>query len=115
MGSSVTRTNDIIRLELEVEAARTRGTLGEINGVLEDNRVELEIFGEEEKQVFEVGVRDLVSPHAGGDRLLLVDFMKYVGSKTADFRADIDKSVESHRLAFAAENSRLNNGKTIEF
>lgn len=91
------------------------GTLGEINGVLEDNRVELEIFGEEEKQVFEVGVRDLVSPHAGGDRLLLVDFMKYVGSKTADFRADIDKSVESHRLAFAAENSRLNNGKTIEF
>ncbi|PWM71821.1 MAG: hypothetical protein DBX59_08015 [Bacillota bacterium] len=91
------------------------GTFGEINGVLEDNRVELEIFGKEEKQIFDIGVHDSVSPHAGGDRLLLVDFMKYVDSKSGGFKADIDKSVESHRLAFAAETSRLSNGKVMEF
>ena len=91
------------------------GTLGEINGVMEENRVELNIFGKGKKQVFEIGVNDAISPHAGGDRLLLLDFMKYVESKTASFRADIDKSVESHRLAFAAEKSRLQNGMTIEF
>lgn len=90
------------------------GTLGEINGILEENKVELSVFGKE-KKTYTIGVKDAISPHAGGDRLLLIDFVKYVGKETESFKADIDKSVESHRLAFAAESSRLQDGKTMEF
>lgn len=89
------------------------GTLGEINGIMEENKIEVNIFGDK-SLIYEIEINDSLSPHSGGDRQLFLDFMRYVENTTANFQADIDKSVESHRLAFAAEKSRLDGGTPIE-
>ena len=47
---------------------------------------------------------------------LFLDFAKFVESADyGDFKTEVDKSVESHKLAFKAEESRLNGGKPISF
>jgi len=91
------------------------GTHGELNGVFEEGKITVSIFGGETKEVY-IRVDDELSQHAGGDGKLFLDFAKFVELKNYDeFRTEIDKSVESHKLAFKAEESRLNDGKTIKF
>ena len=90
------------------------GTLGELNGVFEEGKITVSVFGKE-KQEIQIKVDDELSQHAGGDRKLLLDFLKYVEDKNrTDFKTNIDRSIESHILAFRAEESRLNDGKSIK-
>lgn len=87
------------------------GTKGEMNCLIEDGEIKLELFGEKE-QIIHVTVDDKLSQHCGGDRLLLLDFLKYVaGNEKSVGLTTLGKSIESHMVAFAAENSRLNSGK----
>ena len=88
------------------------GTLGEINGVMEENRITLHLFGKE-PQTFEIECDDGLSQHSGGDKLLFLDFLDCVEKDDKECKAEIDCAVESHLLAFAAEKSRLQNGETI--
>ena len=89
------------------------GTIGEINGVLEEGKIILSLYNGEEK-TFDITVDDQLSQHSGGDRLLFLDFIEYVSSCDEKFLTRIDDSVESHRMAFAAEESRLDGGKPVE-
>lgn len=90
------------------------GTHGELNGVFESGKIELQIFGEE-KQMIDVKVDDTLSQHCGGDRKLLVDFVNSVkNDDLKEFRTSVDKSIESHKLAFYAEESRLHHGKSLK-
>lgn len=91
------------------------GTLGELNGVFEDGIITVQIFGKE-KETIKIEVNDELSQHAGGDRKLFVDFVESVKSNSMEgFKTKIDKSVESHKLAFYAEKSRLDDGKVFKF
>ena len=86
------------------------GSLGEINGLIEDGEIRLSVFGKEE-EIIKVKCDDALSQHCGGDRLLLLDFLDYVEGKGKGVcLTSLDKSVESHVMAFAAERSRLNGG-----
>ncbi len=90
------------------------GTMGEINGCLEDSVIEVHIFGKE-KEVIKVDVNDTLSQHCGGDRLLFLDFYNFVAGKgTAKGLTSIERSIESHLMALYAEESRVNGGKVIE-
>ena len=89
------------------------GTLGEINGVLEDGVITLSVFGEPDKTI-KIEINDTVSQHSGGDKLLFLDFINLLeGNKSSVGLTSLEKSVESHIAAFRAEDSRLCGGNTI--
>ncbi len=45
--------------------------------------------------------------HGGGDYRLVMDFLGEIEGKNAESRSSIDRSIESHLMAYAAEQSRL--------
>lgn len=94
------------------------GTKGEIIGRFGDSDGStitvnvLTPFSEFSPKVYQIGKSD--SGHGGGDRELFGNFCAYVfeGKKSVDI-TDLGVSVASHKMAFAAEKSRLNGGETI--
>ncbi len=100
------------------------GTLGEIE--MDENRdlLKVSVYGEE-KDVYDVrksfaySIKDIVNlttrddfGHGGGDELLLYDFYRSLEEKT-DAKTTLEKSIESHLMALAAEKSRKT-GKTVK-
>ena len=51
--------------------------------------------------------------HGGGDLGLTMDFMEGLQSSDSNSRSSIDRSIESHLMAYAAERSRVT-GKTVD-
>ncbi len=88
------------------------GTLGEINATFEqDGDMTLSIYGQEPQQ-FHFTTSDTISHHGGSDRALFIDFMNFVaGEGKSVGLTTIAKSVESHIMALAAEQSRIEGGK----
>lgn len=89
------------------------GTKGDIKGNLGKNKVILTQFGKT-PECFNVAQGDM-SGHAGGDNRLIHDFLETVrkGVGEKELRTGIDVSIQSHLIAYAAEESRRNDGKTI--
>ncbi|REE81537.1 oxidoreductase family protein [Paenibacillus taihuensis] len=87
------------------------GTRGELRG--EDNVITLYDFLTHQKT--EITIPTQMSGHGGGDagivRSFLTDVRNYHGQETL---TSAGASVRSHLMAFAAEESRLNGGKSIE-
>lgn len=94
---------------------KVHGTKGEIAGDLEEGRITIKIYGEKPETIdVKAGETDL-SGHAGGDVRMLLDFARNVRSgEPQSGLTDINYSIESHRMAFAAEASRLAGGKVIK-
>lgn len=93
---------------------RIYGTKGEIEGDMEKRIIEVRIFGKEPYTIkLEAETQDF-SGHGGGDIQMIIDFFKYIetGAKNSN-ATDITVSVDSHIMAFAAEESRLNEGKPV--
>ena len=93
------------------------GTLGEIIGVFEDNRITLrKISPHNEKWFEEKEIQTLSSScgaHAGGDMALIESFIDILGGKEPDYRAcDLDSAADAYRVAFAAEVAK-NEGRTV--
>lgn len=93
---------------------KVTGTLGEVEGDMEENKLYLRPFGAP-VQVKELGAQGSeFAGHGGGD----MGMMEYIcnliagGSKAA--LTDVDASVESHVMALAAEHSRLNGGCCVD-
>lgn len=64
------------------------------------------------KSAYTVGFSN--EKHGGGDHRLLEDFIRCLRAPdSAEGLTEIDCAVESHRIAFAAEKSRTENGKLI--
>ena len=93
------------------------GTLGEIE--MDENRdlLKVSVYGEE-KDVYDVrkseaySIKDIVNAtekddfgHGGGDALLIADFYTALVGDT-DAKTTLEKSIESHLIALAAEKSR---------
>jgi predicted dehydrogenase len=98
---------------------KIHGTAGEIEGDMLDEKVVLTRYGKggicTEKEEFDIcTIATDLSGHGGGDFRMLEDFINNVMNQTDSAGlTDIQFSLESHLMAFGAEESRLNNGKVI--
>lgn len=95
---------------------RVYGSYGEIIGDFENRTVIVNIFG---KKSYTIDINNLTqdfSNHGGGDNRLMDDFYKILMNKQNDCIAatGMETSVASHKIAFASECSRLNNGNSVE-
>lgn len=97
---------------------RIMGTKGEIWGDFHSRDLNWQLFGE--KEVHKVDIDALFSDfsgHGGGDEGLVIDAIRFFrGDKDFDSSSitSIDRSVESHFVAFAAEKSRVHEGEVVE-
>lgn len=89
---------------------------GEIRAEDEGNIIEVTKFNANSVEQTEHRVirTELVGgAHGGGDVLLMEDFISQLGQETTDGKTSIDRSVESHIMAFAAEEARVT-GKIVD-
>lgn len=92
------------------------GTTGEIIGDMEANTITVMPFGKKEELIDVSKLSDDFSGHGGGDVRLVEEFLDLIsGEKEMTSQlSSIDDSLESHYLAFAAEESRVNDGKVVK-
>lgn len=95
---------------------RVMGTEGEIWGNLSGNKVYYQRYGKEEQMIDLTKFTSDFSGHAGGDTRLMDDMLHLEQGDDFDriSLTPIDRSTESHLIAFAAEKSRLEGGKVID-
>ena len=90
---------------------RINGTKGELWGDLHAKELFLQPHGGEVTK-FEIDA--INAGHAGGDEGLVEDMVAYFRDEPcSNSISTLDQSVESHYVAFAAEESRMQNGKQI--
>lgn len=92
---------------------KVTGTLGEIEGDLDQNKLYLRRFGEPEKIIELAGTKDEFAGHGGGDTRMIEQLCDMVANGGQGGLTSLDASIESHVMALAAEESRINGGKTI--
>jgi len=92
------------------------GTKGELLGDMDENTITIMPFGGPEEVIDISKLADDFSGHAGGDVRLVEEFLDVVsGEKEMTSQiTSIDHSIESHYIALAAEESRINGGKVIK-
>lgn len=82
------------------------GTMGEIIGNDVENKIEIQLFDSNEKKIIEP--KKIGGGHGGGDTGIMEDFIKLIKSGKNESLTSASKSVQSHMMAFAADESRLN-------
>lgn len=89
------------------------GTHGSMVADMAKNTIEVTPFGKPTEVIdFNLTGRD---GHGGGDSVLIEEFLEELQTPGhLDSITSIDASMESHFIAFAAERSRLKNGKCID-
>ena len=90
------------------------GTLGEIVGDMNAKRVEITVFGQPTEVVDISTLSEDFSGHGGGDNRLGLDLLDMAEGKEGQALTSIEKSMESHYMALAAEYSRLHHGQVID-
>lgn len=83
------------------------GTKGEIVGNDVKNEIEIQLFGLDEKRI--LNPKKIVGGHGGGDTGIMEDFISLINKEKDEALTSARKSVQSHMMAFAAEESRLEN------
>ncbi|MBG9795728.1 oxidoreductase [Paenibacillus dendritiformis] len=98
------------------ECSRTiklMGTEGEIRGAMEKNEIELIRFDRNEPELISLEAPGGHAGHGGGDEGLIRDFIRLVANGgTAKGLTSAENSVQSHMMAFAAEEARVT-GKVV--
>lgn len=87
------------------------GTKGEIRGNMADNSISVYDFSTGHEKV--INFKTPIGAHGGGDEKLMREFIKSMDTKDGMI-SSVEKSLESHLMAFAAEQSRLDQGRSIE-
>lgn len=82
---------------------RVLGSAGELRGELNSGRIEVTHFLSGDTEVIDQGV---IGNHGGGDAGLIDAWLRHLNGETGAV-ASLAESLESHRMAFAAERSRL--------
>ncbi|MCK9536247.1 MAG: Gfo/Idh/MocA family oxidoreductase [Bacilli bacterium] len=94
---------------------KIHGTKGEIEGDLEKMEIIVKRYGGEIEIIDVKALASDFSGHGGGDVKMVVDFVRNLREgKAISGLTDINNSIESHRMAFAAEASRRDRGKVIK-
>ena len=93
---------------------KIHGTKAELEGDLEKMELVLKTYGKGTEIIDVSTLADDFSYHSGGDKQMLVDFVRKVrNNEKVSGLTDINNAVESHFMALDAEDSRLENGKLI--
>jgi hypothetical protein len=93
---------------------RVQGTKGTIEGSLKDSIIKVTVYGQEPYEI-DVSTEMIDASHLGGDAKLSLDYIDYKSGKEKPLGTSyIKDSGYSHKLAFKAEESRLNGGKPLE-
>lgn len=94
---------------------RIMGTEGELWGDFRSNQIHVQRFNEEEQVIDVSGRAKSFSGHGGGDSSLIKDAIRYFRNEEFDRTSitELTPSVESHRVAFAAERSRVAGGELV--
>ena len=94
---------------------RIGGTKGEILADMKANTIRVMRYGEEDEVIDVRKLADDFSGHAGGDAVMVHEFIDLVRGEIemSPTLTAIDRSVESHLVALAAEESRLDHGRPI--
>lgn len=91
---------------------KIHGTKGELVGVMEKCWIEVRPFGKPvREETWEITAT--VGGHGGGDQSMMHDIYLVFNGEQSSSTTFIDVSIDSHLMAFAAEESRLNNGQAI--
>lgn len=99
---------------------RIKGTLGELTGHMEENKITVKLFGETKDNITTYDTSTQITAkshpgHGGGDEGLVKCVLDYfVNDNISDKITTIDKSIESHFIALAAEESRLHGGEVVD-
>src|SRR5699024_1271428 len=89
------------------------GTKGEIRGNMEDNSISIYDFLTKQETVIHLG--SSTGKHGGGDHGIIRSFLHELDHPEAtDSGSSASVSLRSHLMAFAAEESRLHKGKSME-
>lgn len=89
---------------------------GEINACDDGDQIEITRFNSNQvEQVNKTLIRtaQVDGFHGGGDSMLMEDFISNLEGGNAESKTTIDRSIESHVMAYAAELSRVT-GKVID-
>lgn len=95
---------------------RIMGTHGEIEGDMEKNRIWIKPFVGKVVEIDVNSLSDDFSGHGGGDVQMIRELIELVldGKTEGSAITTVEQSMESHYVAFGAEESRIHNGKVIE-
>ncbi len=92
---------------------KIHGTKAELVGVMEKNYIEIRPYeGDVRKVTWEDNIS--VGGHSGGDQGMMDDVYYAFNGQVTGGVTFIDVSIDSHLMAFAAEESRLQGGKAVE-
>ncbi len=89
---------------------------GEINAEDDNDLIEITRFNaNQDEQINKTLIRtaQVEGFHGGGDSLLMEDFIRSMEQGTGEGKTTVDRSIESHVLAYAAEQSRVT-GRVID-
>jgi len=98
----------------EGRCLRICGTKGEIYADMEKNLIRFRPFGKPEEEIDVTKLTTDFSGHGGGDGRMVGDLLDLLEGKPMSSRmTTISRSVESHVVCLAAEESRLKGGQVI--
>ena len=91
------------------------GTKGHLWGNFRDRKVHVAVYGQTPYEIDVSPLCDDFTGHGGGDGRMMYDVIRFMRGDDFDTSAitSIDRSVESHELAFAAEASRVACGERV--
>ena len=92
------------------------GTKGEITADLHENTIEVQEFGKVPEIIDVSKLSDDFSGHAGGDNRMVEEFLDMLieGKEPEKSMTTLERSLESHYIALAAERSRLEGGRVVK-
>lgn len=110
-----TATHTMVDFSKEIyRDIKINGTKGEISGIMENGYFEVRLFkGETLKYNIDIFSAP-VGGHGGSDCALMQALYKVLNGEKAKGQTSIDVSIESHIMAFAAEESRLHGGVPVK-
>lgn len=99
----------------QTRTIRVMGTEGEIWGDFHDKELYVQRYCGEPEKIDLESLCDDFTGHGGGDARIVYDVIRYMRGDDFDTSSmtSIDRSVESHILAFAAEHSRVLGGELV--
>ena len=89
------------------------GTKGEVFLDEQARTITLQKFGKHKQVVSFDSLATDFSGHGGGDKVMLKEFCDSLVSGQTTLNSDIARSVDSHLMCFAAEQSRLSGGQPV--
>lgn len=90
------------------------GARGSMIADMSHNTIEVRPFGGE-TTLYDFNLeKERMSGHAGGDSVLVEEFLDYVQGRTPAGITSLEASMESHFIAMAAEESRIQGGACID-